>query len=230
MWKGAYVQRARDSMIGIVREVRSDGRLKVSFRDAPRKSLIVDAGDVAVVNSLAPMVKDLEYDTALHPHTKFVHALRDVEYAGDDDPGPVIQCAEDIYDLFSEMGWRDQEHLVVGLLDTRLQLLGWKIVHKGAIDNVSASGKDMIKDGMHGNARYIFVLHNHPSGDPVPSDADADLTAFIEEELIRLSDLDLFDHVVIGRGGLDPDSRRKRKPYYSFREEGHLQPIEEDND
>jgi DNA repair protein RadC len=226
---GAYVERVKDRAVGIVREVR-DGKVKASFRDSPKKSRWYPDEEVVLSTSLAPMVKDLQFHTRQHPDTKFVYALRDTDFRGDQDPGPVIECAEDVFEYFSEMGWCDQEHLVVGLLDTRLQLLGWKIVHQGAIDNVQASGKDMIKDAMHANARYLFILHNHPSGDPVASDADADLTDYVQDELDRLGDIDLFDHVVIGRDGLDPESRSKRSPYFSFREEGLLPAIEEDKD
>jgi hypothetical protein len=229
MRKGALVYRQGDTYnVGIVKETKGS-RARVTFSDAPKKTSWYDVDDLSPVTSFAPVVKDLEFVTRIHPDTKAVYIERDADFRGDEDPGPVIETPEDLYELFEGMGWLDQEHLVVGLLDTRWQLIGWKLAHKGAIDNVQASAKDMLKDAILGNARCMFFLHNHPSGDPSPSQADAELTAAVQE-LLAEYDLCLFDHLIIGRPGIDPRSREDRAPYFSFREEGLLEPIEDEEE
>lgn len=171
----------------------------------------------------APMIQDLEFITRIDPATNSLAMERDADFRGDDDPGPEVTSAADIYDLYQDMGTLDQEHIVVGLLDVRLCVLGWTNAHKGAIDNVAASARDMLKAAIMCNAaKYIYMLHNHPSGNPEPSDADAELTEAIER-LAGEYEIGLFDHVIIGRPGAGHD------PYFSFREAGLLADLEEDD-
>lgn len=227
MRKGARVYLAQDpTTIGTVQRFE-EGIALVKWR----KNLGVhDRRELRLaddrVNSVSvPEIQDLEYSTRLHPDTQAVVMQRDAGYRGDANPGPVIAVPEDLYELFQTMGALDQEHIIVGLMDVRGQLVGWKVAHKGALDNVQASARDMLKDAYLTNARCMFMIHNHPSGDPSPSEADAELTAAVED-LANEGEVCFFDHVIVGRPGLDPETRDERDPYFSFREHDLLGPIE----
>ena len=70
-----------------------------------------------------------------------------------------------------------------------------------------------IKHSLLNNAAYVMCFHNHPSGDPEPSQADRLLTRRLEDSG-RLLEIPLIDRIIIGDGG-----------FYSFREYGHIEPI-----
>ncbi|HRJ48868.1 MAG TPA: JAB domain-containing protein, partial [Opitutaceae bacterium] len=63
----------------------------------------------------------------------------------------------------------------------------------------------------------VVCAHNHPSGDPAPSAADVQITRLLREAA-RTVDIQLLDHVILGRPEADPAGRG----YYSFREAGVL--------
>jgi RadC-like JAB domain len=108
----------------------------------------------------------------------------------------------------------DKECLVVFLLNTRGYLLGFELVSQGTKDTILVQILDIFRLAtIHGAAR-IIIAHNHPSGDPSPSDADIKVT----RDLIRaaaIMKIELIDHVVIG------DARRE-KSYASLRELGYF--------
>jgi DNA repair protein RadC len=66
-------------------------------------------------------------------------------------------------------------------------------------------------------ASAIVCVHNHPSGDPAPSAADVQVTRLLREGA-RTVDIQLIDHVIVGRSASDPLGRG----YFSFREAGML--------
>lgn len=163
----------------------------------------------------APEISDLQYVSRLDPDTDTVYTERDDNYRGRRSELPQIDNAEDIAHFFRYMGELDREHIVVGLLNIRNELTGWKMVHSGELASVEASGRQIIRDALLGNAAGIFILHNHPTGDPTPSDADKDLTNFLAK-MAKDWDICFFDHVIIG---VDADHHG---PYYSFRDDGQL--------
>jgi DNA repair protein RadC len=63
----------------------------------------------------------------------------------------------------------------------------------------------------------LIVAHNHPSGDPGPSQADIHVTRTLREAA-KILQIDLLDHVIVGDVKSDPQARG----YYSFREAGLL--------
>lgn len=68
-----------------------------------------------------------------------------------------------------------------------------------------------------GGATAIICVHNHPSGDPAPSSADVQLTRQLRDAS-KTVDIDLLDHVIIGRAECDPLGLG----YYSFKSTGLL--------
>ncbi|MDI1320148.1 MAG: JAB domain-containing protein [bacterium] len=70
---------------------------------------------------------------------------------------------------------------------------------------------------MRHGATAIVCVHNHPSGDPAPSAADVQVTRQLRDAA-KAVDIDLLDHVIVGRAAADPLGRG----FYSFRESGVL--------
>ena len=106
----------------------------------------------------------------------------------------------------------DKECLCVFLLNVRHRLIGFELVSQGTLDTVLTHPRDVLRPATFQNAAAIIIAHNHPSGDPTPSEADIKVT----RDLIRATQylkIELLDHVIIG------DVRRE-KSYSSLRELG----------
>lgn len=92
-----------------------------------------------------------------------------------------------------------QEHFVTAYVNIKNRLLGWKEITRGNMSAVPVDIKESLKWGIRYKSQGIILVHNHPSGDPEPSDEDIELTkAFIKAA--RILDMEVLDHVVIGDG------------------------------
>ncbi len=123
-----------------------------------------------------------------------------------------IDTPELVYALLSaEMRVLHKESLRVILLDTRYHLLRIHEVSLGSINESIAHPRDVFRPAIISSAYAVIVVHNHPSGDPSPSQADHSLTRRLAEaaELLQIK---LLDHIIIGAPA------EGRAPYFSFRE------------
>ncbi len=112
---------------------------------------------------------------------------------------PAIQSPEDAAALLLyEMGALEQEHLKVLLLDTRNRLIRMVEVYRGSLNSSMIRVGEVFRDAVRANANAILVAHNHPSGDPTPSPEDVAVTRAMVEAG-RLLDIELLDHIVIGK-------------------------------
>lgn len=102
------------------------------------------------------------------------------------------------------------EVFVMVCLTKKFHLLGFHEVARGTIDNVQVASRDIFKAAILSNAAMFVVAHNHPSGDPTPSDADIAITRSITASA-KLLAVPILDHIVIGDG-----------KYFSFKEGGEL--------
>jgi len=125
-----------------------------------------------------------------------------------------LDSPERLHDYFSpQLRHLSQEQLIVVLLDTRLRHAGTVIISQGTVDSCTAHPRDILRPVVTRGCYGFAVVHNHPSGDPTPSNADMRIT----RRLIEAADLmqvALLDHLIVGRPSMG------RKAYYSFREAG----------
>jgi DNA repair protein RadC len=91
-----------------------------------------------------------------------------------------------------------QEHLGAAFLDSRHRLLGQREVYIGTIAHATVSTRDIIKFALEGPCVNIVLYHNHPSGDPTPSEDDVTFTTKMKHSL-SLIDLNLVDHLIVGQ-------------------------------
>ena len=121
-----------------------------------------------------------------------------------------------IYELLAgELQALPYESLRVLLLDTRHGLLEEIEISRGSLNESIAHPREIFKPAIAKGAYAIAIAHNHPSGDPQPSEADRRLTRRLAEAGTLLQ-IPLVDHVIIG------SKRGELAPYFSFREAGIL--------
>lgn len=99
--------------------------------------------------------------------------------------------------FMEEMRNLETEHLYLAAMDTSGRLLYDKAVFKGTINYSVVNPREILRLALQCDASQYVVLHNHPSGDPVPSREDIEMT----KRLIEASDLigiPLSDHIIIG--------------------------------
>ena len=110
---------------------------------------------------------------------------------------------------------RDVECFVALLLNTRRRLLGHCLIATGTLDTILVHAREVFRPAIIGAAAAVVLMHNHPSGDPTPSEADIKVT----RDLVRggqLLKIEVLDHIVMGQGG------DGQKGYSSLRELGYF--------
>lgn len=113
---------------------------------------------------------------------------------------PAIHSPADAAGLVQyEMGALEQEELRVMLLDTRNRVQDITTVYRGSVNSSQVRVGELFKAAIRKNVSNIIVVHNHPSGDPSPSPDDIALTRAIVQAG-KLMDIEVLDHLVIGRG------------------------------
>lgn len=111
-----------------------------------------------------------------------------------------IRSPTDAADLLMlEMGHLDQEHLRTVLLDTKNRVQHVSTIYIGSVNSAMIRIGEVFKEAIRRNSTALIVAHNHPSGDPTPSPEDILVTRQIVEAG-KLLDVDVLDHLVIGRG------------------------------
>jgi DNA repair protein RadC len=118
-----------------------------------------------------------------------------------------------IADLCSEMRFLDREYLRVVLLNAKQHLIKVCTVSQGSVNESLAHPREVFKPVITHSAYSFIMVHNHPSADPSPSEADMRLTRRILEGS-RILQLHLVDHVIIGAPAPG------RSSYFSFKEGG----------
>jgi len=101
--------------------------------------------------------------------------------------------------LVSAYGHHTQERLGAAVLDSRARIIAQREIFVGTINNALVSTRDIVKFAIleRERAKAIVIYHNHPSGDPTPSDEDLTFTGKLKHSL-SLVDLELADHIIIG--------------------------------
>ena len=108
------------------------------------------------------------------------------------------------------MAHRETEQFRVLFLYRKNVLIADEEQARGTIDHVPVYPREVVKRALALNASAIILVHNHPSGDPTPSDADITVTRLIEDAARALS-ITLHDHLIIGAA-----------EEFSFRSAGYL--------
>lgn len=110
----------------------------------------------------------------------------------------------------TSMSHLETEHVRVLYLDRRNSLIADEEQGRGTVDHVPVYPREVVKRALELNASALIVVHNHPSGDPTPSQSDIDMTQQIQSAAEALG-LTVHDHLIIGKSD-----------EFSFRSAGYL--------
>jgi DNA repair protein RadC len=129
-------------------------------------------------------------------------------------PGARLSSSNDVYSAFwpSMVGER-VEVFTCAMVDAKLRLIRKEIISKGTLTASIVHPREAFRPAVRNAASGVIFVHNHPSGDPLPSDEDRRITGRLEE-VGRILGIPLLDHVVVGAEGA----------YYSFADAGNLLP------
>lgn len=96
---------------------------------------------------------------------------------------------------------KDYPHEVFAclFLNSHHRILGYEELFHGTINESSVYPREVVKRSLSYNAAKIILAHNHPSGDPTPSQADCELTLLLKETL-AIVDTKVIDHIIVGHG------------------------------
>ncbi len=129
----------------------------------------------------------------------------------------IYDSPQDIFDYFYySMRDLDKEVFKIMFLNARNQIMEVIDVFEGTADKITVNPREVIESAIAHNTRSLVFVHNHPSGDPTPSQADKQLT----RDLVFVGDIlqiKVLDHIIIGENR-----------YFSFAGEGLIREYETD--
>ena len=112
--------------------------------------------------------------------------------------GKAINCPSDSYVyLQALMGKYEREVFGSLFLDTQHRIIKFEELFHGSLNATNIHPREVVKRALVLNAGAVILVHNHPSGDPEPSEADKKITLQLRETL-NFIDVRVLDHIVIG--------------------------------
>ena len=130
---------------------------------------------------------------------------------------PLLDTPERIADLLrDECRNYEVETFQVALLNVRRRLIRIDRISQGTLDTLLVHPREVFRAAIVANAAALVLVHNHPSGDPTPSESDIKVT----RDLIRAGQLlkiDVLDHVILGRA-----TEGRARDFVSLRELGYF--------
>jgi len=122
-----------------------------------------------------------------------------------------VRSPEDGADyIMEEMRNLNQEHLVVLFLNTKNQIIHRQTIFIGSLNASIVHPREIFREALKRSAASIICAHNHPSGDPTPSQEDIHVTRRLAEAG-KIMGIELLDHLVIGNNS-----------FVSLKEKGYL--------
>ena len=130
---------------------------------------------------------------------------------------PVLDTPEKLASLLREDNrLLEVEHFHVVLVNTKRRLIRVETLAQGTLDSLVTHPRDVFRPAITANASALFLAHNHPSGDPTPSEDDIKFT----RDIIRagkLLKIDVLDHIILGHR-----TAERGKDFASLRELGYF--------
>jgi len=110
---------------------------------------------------------------------------------------PTIKGPEDVFKHLSDMKKLQKEHFRGLYLNTRNRLIHDEIISMGSLNLSLVQPREVFRPAIEYSAAALILAHNHPSGDPEPSEDDIKVTRQIAD-VGKLMEIDVLDHVIIG--------------------------------
>ena len=113
----------------------------------------------------------------------------------------MIRTPADVHNLLgAEMSMASQEKLKVVLLNAKAEVISVQEVYQGTVDSAQVRVAEVLRPAVRENCPAMFMVHNHPSGDPSPSPEDILITRRMKQSA-EMMDIDFNDHIIIGSRG-----------------------------
>jgi DNA repair protein RadC len=100
----------------------------------------------------------------------------------------------------TSMAFADKEQFRILFLDKRNQLIADELQQTGTVDHTPVYPREVVKRALELSATAVILVHNHPSGDPTPSQADIQMTKAIIDIASPLG-ISVHDHIIVGKNG-----------------------------
>src|ERR1700726_285254 len=114
---------------------------------------------------------------------------------------PVLSSWSSVLDYCrTAQAFADREQFRVLFLDKRNQLIADEVQQTGTVDHAPVYPREVVKRALELSATAIVLVHNHPSGDPTPSNADIQMT----QQIIAVAGplgISVHDHIIVGKAG-----------------------------
>ncbi len=111
---------------------------------------------------------------------------------------PLVKTPDDVVGLVrGRLKGKKKEHFLALLLDTRGRLIKVSEISVGSLDGSIVHPREVFKEAISASAASVIFVHNHPSGDPTPSEDDIKLTKRLAEAG-EIMGIDVLDHIIIG--------------------------------
>jgi DNA repair protein RadC len=182
----------------------------IMFRTIPRrdlkpiaKALIAKFGSFAEV--LAAPSGRLEEVNGVKAATvtdlKIIHAAASRLARGEVKKRPVLSSWSAVLDYCrTAMAFSDKEQFRVLFLDKRNQVITDEVQQTGTVDHTPVYPREVVKRALELSATALILVHNHPSGDPTPSQADIQMTQSIVD-IAKPLGIAVHDHIIVGKDG-----------------------------
>ena len=123
---------------------------------------------------------------------------------------PVISTTKEVLAQLTEVRENKKEHLVALYLNARSQLIHKETISMGTLTANLVHPREVFEPAIKYFAAHIVVVHNHPSGNPEPSEDDLLITKRLTEAG-KILGIDIMDHIIVAKTS-----------YFSFKEKGKL--------
>ncbi len=111
-----------------------------------------------------------------------------------------ISSAEDVFKLFhGKLKNKKQEHFYMLMLNTKNHIIAEELISKGVLDSVLLEPREVFRPAIRNSSSKIIIIHNHPSGDPTPSEEDLEITKRLMDAG-KVLNIGVLDHIIIGNG------------------------------
>ena len=120
----------------------------------------------------------------------------------------LLLSPKDVWDELKDLRDHKKEHFVIFFLDSRNQEIKREIISVGSLNANLVHPREVFEPAVRHLAAQVIVAHNHPSGDPEPSEEDLEITKKLVESG-RILGIVVVDHIIVARNG-----------FISFKEKG----------
>lgn len=124
--------------------------------------------------------------------------------------GPKIHTSKEVFDTNKGYAKADREQFFVIFMDAKNAIIKKELHSIGSLSSAPIYPREIIKSAIKYNASSMIFLHNHPSGDPEPSDGDIAMTRLLITAT-EIFDLKVLDHIILGHD-----------KYFSFADSGWI--------